>query len=420
MATTVENKPMTTEEKAKYFANLRAKFPILQQKVNGYPLVYFDNGATSQKPQQVIDSISKYYSEYNANIHRGVHHLSQVATSAYEAARETVREFINAGSQKEIIFTSGTTGGINLVAQTWARTNLKAGDEIVITAMEHHANIVPWQMLCEQTGAKLKVIPMDFNGEIILEEAEKIIGKTTRLLAVLHVSNALGTINPVKELIAMARKAGALVLLDGAQAVPHFKVDVQELDCDFYVFSAHKMFGPTGVGILYGKAEILEQMPPYQGGGDMIKTVTFEKTTYNDIPLRFEAGTPNIEGGIATAEAIRFMNSLDHTLIEEYENELLAYATESLLKVEGVKIIGEAKNKVPVVSFIVEGIHPYDLGFIMDKSGIALRTGHHCAQPVMDFFSVPGTLRASLAFYNTKEEIDRMVEALLKAKKMLS
>ena len=420
MAATVENKSVTIEEKAEYFAGLRSQFPILQQKVNGYPLVYFDNGATSQKPQCVLDAINNYYTGYNANIHRGVHHLSQIATSAYEAARETVKEFINAESPTEIIFTSGTTAGINLVAQTWARTNLKAGDDIVITAMEHHANIVPWQMVCEQTGAKLKVIPMDLNGELILQEAEKIIGTNTRLVAVSHVSNALGTINPVKELIALARKAGALVLLDGAQVVPHFKVDVQELECDFYVFSAHKMFGPTGVGILYGKAAILEQMPPYQGGGDMIKTVTFEKTTYNDIPLRFEAGTPNIEGGIAMAEAIRFMNELDHELIEEYENELLDYATESLLKVEGVKIIGESKNKVPVISFIVEGMHHYDIGFIMDKYGIAIRTGHHCAQPVMDFFRIPGTLRVSMAFYNTKEEIDRMIEALLKAKKMLS
>jgi cysteine desulfurase/selenocysteine lyase len=399
---------------------IRKDFPILHQQVNGCPLVYFDNGATSQKPQSVIDSIVHYYSGYNSNIHRGVHHLSQLATSAYEQSREEIRSFIQAKSADEIIFTRGTTEGINLIAQTWGRNYLKQGDEIVITAMEHHANIVPWQMLCEQTGAVMKVIPMDNRGELILEEAEKMIGVRTRLLAMMHVSNALGTINPVKQLIQLAQKFGAMTLVDGAQAVPHFPVNVQELDCDFYVFSAHKVLGPTGIGLLYGKLQLLNEIPPWQGGGDMIRTVSFEKTTYNDSPLKFEAGTPNICGSIAMAEGIRYWNTLNHDAVWEHEQHLLHYATERLKEIDGLKIIGEAAQKVAVISFIIEGLHPYDVGFILDKKGIALRTGHHCAQPIMDFFGIPGTLRASFSFYNTTSEIDRMMDSIKVAKQMLS
>jgi cysteine desulfurase / selenocysteine lyase len=406
-------KPFRVEE-------LRKDFPILHQEVNGKPLVYFDNGASSQKPQQVIDAIVKYYSQYNANIHRGVHHLSQVATSAYEQAREEIRAFLNARETAEIVFTKGTTEGINLVAQTWGKNYLKAGDEIVVTAMEHHANIVPWQMICQETGAVLRVIPMNSQGEVILEEAEKIIGVRTRMLAISHVSNALGTINPVKELMAMAEKHGAMTLLDGAQAVPHFHVDVRDLNCDFYVFSAHKLLGPTGAGILYGKKRILEEIPPWQGGGDMIKSVSFAETTYAETPLKFEAGTPNIEGGIVMAEAIRYWNSLDHVAVKAHEDDLLSYGTARLKEIEGMRIIGEASHKVPVISFLIDGLHPYDVGFILDKHGIAVRTGHHCAQPVMDFYEIPGTIRASFAFYNTRAEIDRMIDALLVAKRMLS
>jgi cysteine desulfurase/selenocysteine lyase len=399
---------------------IREDFPILHQEVNGYPLVYFDNGATSQKPRQVIEAITSYYSGYNANIHRGVHTLSQRATSAYELAREEVKNLLNARSSEEIIFTKGTTEGINLIAQTWGRHYLKAGDEIVVTAMEHHANIVPWQMICEETGAVLKVIPMDQNGELILEEAQKLIGPRTRMVATIHVSNALGTINPVEELIAMAQKVGAMTLIDGAQAVPHFKVDVKKLDCDFYVFSAHKLLGPTGMGVLYGKLSNLEQIPPYQGGGDMIRSVSFSKTTYNDPPLKFEAGTPNIEGAISMAEGIRYWNSLNHTQVVAHEQELLQYATERLKATGDYRIIGEAQNKVAVVSFLLNGAHPYDVGFILDKHGIAVRTGHHCAEPIMQFFEIPGTIRASFSFYNTRAEIDKMMDALAVAKRMLA
>jgi cysteine desulfurase/selenocysteine lyase len=399
---------------------VREDFPILHQEVNGHPLVYFDNGATSQKPRQVIEAITAYYSGYNANIHRGVHSLSQLATSAYEAAREEVKNFLNARSSEEIVFTKGTTEGINLIAQTWGRHYLKAGDEIVVTAMEHHANIVPWQMICEETGAVLKVIPMDQNGELILEEAQKLIGPRTRMVSMIHVSNALGTINPVEELIAMAQKVGAMTLVDGAQAVPHFKVDVKKLDCDFYVFSAHKLLGPTGMGVLYGKLSNLEQIPPYQGGGDMIRSVSFAKTTYNDPPLKFEAGTPNIEGAISMAEGIRYWNSLDHSQVEAHEQDLLQYATERLKASGDFRIIGEAKNKVAVVSFLLNSAHPYDVGFILDKHGVAVRTGHHCAEPIMQFFDIPGTIRASFSFYNTRAEIDKMMDALAVAKRMLA
>ncbi len=398
---------------------VRSDFPILHQTVNGKPLVYFDNGATSQKPRQVIHAMVDYYEGYNANIHRGVHHLSQKATAAYEQARETLRSFLGAANADQIIFTKGTTEGINLVAQTWGRNYLKEGDEIVITAMEHHANIVPWQMVAEETGAVLRVIPMSTDGVLDLEAAEALIGARTRMVSVVHVSNALGTINPVQEIIALAKKTGALTLIDGAQAVPHFKVDVQALDCDFYVFSAHKLFGPTGMGVLYGKADILAQIPPYQGGGDMIREVSFERTTYNEPPLKFEAGTPNIEGAISMAAAVKYWLSLDHHAVQEHENDLLHYGTEQLKATGFIRIVGEAPAKVPVISFLMDGAHPYDVGFILDKEGIAVRTGHHCAQPIMDFLQIPGTLRASFAFYNTRAEIDRMVNALHLAKKML-
>lgn len=398
---------------------IRNDFPILHQQVNGKPLVYFDNGATSQKPRQVIQAMVDYYERYNANIHRGVHHLSQKATSAYEQARETMKSFLGAASADQIIFTKGTTEGINLVAQTWGRNYLKEGDEIVITAMEHHANIVPWQMVAEETGAVLKVIPMSTAGVLDLEAAAAIIGVRTRMVSVVHVSNALGTINPVQEIIALAKKTGALTLIDGAQAVPHFKVDVQALDCDFYVFSAHKLFGPTGMGVLYGKSDILAQIPPYQGGGDMIREVSFERTTYNEPPLKFEAGTPNIEGAIIMAAAVQYWLGLDHQAVQEHELDLLHYGTEKLKETGFISIVGEAPEKVPVISFLMDGAHPYDVGFILDKEGIAVRTGHHCAQPIMDFLQIPGTLRASFAFYNTRAEIDRMIDALHLAKKML-
>lgn len=399
---------------------IRKDFPILHQEVNGYPLVYFDNGATSQKPKQVIDAISKYYEEYNSNIHRGVHHLSQIATTAYEKAREEIQLFLNAKELAEIVFTKGTTEGINLVAQSWGRKFLKEGDEVVISAMEHHANIVPWQMICEEKGAVLKVIPMSQSGELIMEEAEKLIGEKTKIVAVMHVSNALGTINPIQKIIQLAKQVDAITLVDGAQAVPHFMVDVQELDCDFYTFSAHKLLGPTGVGVLYGKKQILEAMPPWQGGGDMIKDVSFEKTTYADVPLKFEAGTPNIAGCIVMAEAVRYWKALNHEHVKLYEDALFSYAVEKLSEIEGMRFIGTAKEKVAVISFLIDGLHPYDVGFILDKYGVALRTGHHCAQPVMDFYGVPGTLRASFSFYNTFAEIDQMVDAIHKAKKMLS
>ncbi|SHI84972.1 aminotransferase class V-fold PLP-dependent enzyme [Flavobacterium haoranii] len=397
----------------------RADFPILNQQVNGKPLVYFDNGATAQKPQVVIDAISKYYSEINSNIHRGVHTLSQLATDAYEFSRNTIQKHINAKHNHEVIFTSGTTFGINLVANGFAAL-LKEGDEVMVSHLEHHSNIVPWQFLCEKTGAKLVVIPMNEKGELVISEFDRLLSDKTKVVAVNHISNALGTINPIEEIIEKAHKVGAAVLIDGAQATPHLKPDVQALDCDFYVFSGHKVCGPTGVGILYGKEEWLRKLPPYQGGGEMIAEVTFEKTTYADLPHKFEAGTPNIAGGIVLGTAIDYLNEIGFDNIAAYEQELLDYATEKLLQIEGLRIYGTSKHKASVISFNIEGIHPYDIGTIVDKLGIAVRTGHHCAQPIMQYFNIPGTIRASFAFYNTKEEIDIFVEAVKKAQMMLT
>lgn len=398
---------------------IRADFPILTQKVNGKTLVYFDNGATSQKPQVVIDAISKYYQEINANIHRGVHTLSQLATDAYEISRRKVQNHINAEFAHEVIFTSGTTHAINAVANGFASI-LNREDEVLVSALEHHSNIVPWQMLCERTGAKLKVIPMNENGELIMSDYDKLLSDKTKIVAVNHISNALGTINPIEYMIQKAHEVGAAILIDGAQAVPHLKPDVQALDCDFYVFSGHKICAPTGTGILYGKEEWLRKLPPYQGGGEMIATVSFEKTTYADLPHKFEAGTPNIAGGIVLGTAIDYMNEVGFENIAAYEHELLEYGTKRLLEIEGLKIYGTANEKTSVISFNIQGIHPYDIGTIIDKLGIAVRTGHHCAQPIMDFYKIPGTIRASFAFYNTKEEIDALVEAVKKAQMMLS
>jgi len=398
---------------------IRADFPILSREVNGKPLVYFDNAATSQTPQQVIDVIVDYYSNYNANIHRGVHTLSQEATDKYEAARHTIQKHFNAAHAHEIIYTSGTTHSINLVASGFSSL-LQKGDEIIVSALEHHSNIVPWQMLCEKTGAILKVIPMNQDGELVMAEYDKLLNENTKLVFVNHISNALGTINPIEEIIEKAHQFGAAVLIDGAQACPHVKPDVQALDVDFYVASAHKICGPTGVGMLYGKEQWLNKLPPYQGGGEMIAEVRFTKTTYAGLPHKFEAGTPNICGGIAFGAALDYMNAIGFDAIAKYEQELLEYATKALLEIEGLKIYGTAKNKTSVVSFNLEGIHPYDVGTILDKLGIAVRTGHHCAQPIMDYFKIPGTVRASFAFYNTKEEIDTLVSGVKKAKMMLS
>jgi cysteine desulfurase/selenocysteine lyase len=398
---------------------IRANFPILSQKVNGKPLVYFDNGATSQKPQVVIDAIAKYYQEINANIHRGVHTLSQLATDAYELSRGKIQHHINAKYAHEVLFTSGTTHGVNLVANGFVSL-LKSGDEVLVSALEHHSNIVPWQMLCERTGATLKVIPMNEKGELILSVFDQLLSEKTKIVTVNHISNALGTINPIKYIIDKAHEFGAAVFIDGAQAVPHLKPDVQALDCDFYVFSGHKMCGPTGTGILYGKEAWLNKLPPYQGGGEMIKEVTFEKTTYADLPHKFEAGTPNIAGGIVLGTAVDYMNAIGFENIQAQELALLEYGTQRLLAIEGLRIFGTSENKTSVISFNIDGIHPYDIGTIIDKLGIAVRTGHHCAQPIMSFFEIPGTIRASFSFYNTKEEIDSLVEAVKKAKMMLS
>jgi len=398
---------------------IRADFPILNRKVNGQALAYFDNAATSQTPRQVIDSIVHYYESINANIHRGVHALSQEATDAYEAAREKVRKHFNALQSHEIIFTSGTTHSINLVASGFASL-LQKGDEIIVSALEHHSNIVPWQMLCEKTGAVLKVIPMTLSGELDMEKYTQLLSSKTKVVFVNHVSNALGTINPIESITAQAHKIGAAVLIDGAQAAPHIKADLQALDVDFYTVSAHKICGPTGVGILYGKEEWLQKLPPYQGGGEMIAEVTFEKTTYADLPHKFEAGTPNICGGIAFGTALDYMNQIGFDEIAAYENELLTYATTKLIEIDGLKIYGESAQKTAVISFNVGNIHPYDIGTLLDKMGIAVRTGHHCAQPIMDFYQIPGTIRASFSFYNTFEEIDRLVEGVKKAVMMLS
>ncbi|MGC2417744.1 MAG: cysteine desulfurase [Candidatus Acidiferrales bacterium] len=399
---------------------VRADFPILAQKVHGKPLVYLDNAATSQKPRAVIDAISGYYEGTNANIHRAVHHLSEQATEEYEAARATVQKFINAASPTEIIFVRGTTEGINLVAQTYGRAQIHAGDEVIVTDMEHHSDIVPWQLLCEDRGAKLRVVPINDRGELILEEYAKLLGPKTKLVCVTHVSNALGTINPVRKIVDMAHSHGISVLVDGAQAVPHLKVDVQALDCDFYSFSGHKVYGPTGIGVLYGKKALLEAMPPYQGGGDMILSVTFEKTTYNRLPYKFEAGTPDIAGVIGLGAALEYVGGLGIENIGAYEHELLNYATAAVSSIPGLKIIGTAREKAGVLSFTLENIHPHDIGTILDREGIAIRTGHHCSQPVMKRFGVDSTARASFAMYNTKQEVDALVRGIEKVKEVFA
>jgi cysteine desulfurase / selenocysteine lyase len=400
-------------------AEVRRHFPALSREVKGKPLVYFDNAATTQKPQAVIDALVNYYSSYNANIHRGIHTLAEEATAAFEATRDAVQEFINAGSREQIIFTGGTTEGINLVAQTWGRQNIKAGDEIIVSNMEHHSNIVPWYLVAQEKGAVLKVIPIDENGELILEKFEKLLTEKTKLVSVVHVSNALGTINPVKTIIEKAHAAGAVVLVDGAQSTVHLDVDVQDLDTDFFVFSSHKVYGPTGVGVLYGKRHLLEAMPPYQGGGEMIKEVYFDNITYNDLPYKYEAGTPNIADTVAFKAALDFTRETGKERIRQHENDLLRYATEGLEEIKGLKIIGRARNKISVISFVIEQVHPQDLGILLDNRGIAVRTGHHCAQPLMDCYRIPGTTRASFAMYNTREEIDSLLAGLNKAIKLL-
>jgi cysteine desulfurase/selenocysteine lyase len=399
---------------------IREDFPVLRQTVRGKPLVYLDSAATAQKPYAVIGAVGRFYEVDCANIHRGVHELSQRSTAAYEKTRATAMRYLNSSSENELIFVRGTTEAINLVAQSWGRRNVKPGDEIVISALEHHSNIVPWQMLCEEQGAVLRFIPIDDRGDLILEEYEKLLNDRTRMVAVSHVSNALGTINPVVSIIEMAHKVGALALIDGAQAVPHMNVDVRALDADFYAFSGHKLFGPTGIGMLYGKAKLLESMPPYQGGGDMIRTVTLEKTTYNDPPYKFEAGTPNIAGGIGLGAAFDYVSDVGLEAIAAYEHELLVYGTGLLEQIPGLRMIGTAREKASVLSFVMEGIHPHDIGTVLDRMGIAVRTGHHCAQPVMDRFGVPATTRASLAFYNTPAELDQLAAGLQKVQEMFA
>lgn len=398
---------------------IREDFPILKRQVNGRPLIYLDNGATTQKPQSVIDAINHYYEDYNSNIHRGVHHLSQLATDAYEVSRAKIRSFINAEKEAEVIFTSGTTGGINLVAHSYGAKFVHEGDEVIISEMEHHSNIVPWQLLCETKGATLKVIPMDDRGVLDMEAFQNLLTKRTKIVAVTYVSNSLGTINPISFIIESAHALGVPVLVDAAQAIHHLPVDVQALDVDFLVFSGHKMYGPTGVGILYGKEKWLEAMPPYQGGGDMIKHVTFAKTTYNDLPFKFEAGTPNIEGGIVLGYAVDYLEQVGLEAIAAYEHEVLTYATERLLEIDGLRIMGTSPDKSGVISFLLGEVHPYDVGVILDKLGVAVRTGHHCTQPIMDKWQIPGTVRASLGLYNTKEDIDVLVAAVRKAGEML-
>ncbi len=397
---------------------VRQEFPILNTKVRGNKrLVYFDNAATTQRPRRVIETVKEFYERYNSNVHRGAHWLSDLATKMYEDARKTVKEFLNARSEREIVFVRGTTEGINLIATSFSRGLLKEGDEIIVTEMEHHSNIVPWQLVAQQTGAKLKVIPINDRGELVLEKLKDLITERTKLISVVHVSNSLGTINPVKEIIELAHQAGIPVVVDGAQAVAHIPVDVQALDCDFYVFSGHKIYGPTGIGVVYGKEKWLDKMPPYQGGGDMIKEVTFEKTTYNELPYKFEAGTPNIAGAIGLAEALKWFKQFDINAVHEHENELVKYATELLKQIGGIRIIGEANNKTAVVSFIADGVHPHDIGTGLDMEGVAIRTGHHCTQPVMCHFGIMATARASFAIYNTKEEVEIFVSALKKVLK---
>ncbi len=401
-------------------SDLRQQFPILSRTVKGKPLVYFDNAATSQKPQVVIEALTHYYTHYNANIHRGIHTLAEEATMAYEATRHTAQEFINAASEEEIIFTRGTTEGINLVANTWGRQNIMPGDEIIISGMEHHSNIVPWQILCEEKAAVLKVIPVNDNGELLMDAYKALLSNKTKLVSVVHVSNSLGTVNPIKEIIEAAHQVNAKVLIDGAQSAVHLDIDVQEMDCDFFAFSGHKVYGPTGVGVLYGKKDLLQTMPVFQGGGEMIKEVTFQKTTYNDLPYKYEAGTPNIADTIALKAALDFIKETGKSNIRAHEEELLAYATAQLQAIPGLTIIGNAKEKVSLVSFIIKNIHPQDVGVLLDNQGIAVRTGHHCTQPLMARFGIPGTIRASFALYNQKEEIDALITGLHKTIKMLS
>ena len=397
---------------------IRAEFPILKKEINGKKLIYFDNGATTQKPRLVLDAINDFYSNKNANIHRGVHYLSQLATNEYESTRKSLQSYLNAKHLEEIIFTKGTTDAINLVASSFGET-LNKGDEIIISAMEHHSNIVPWQLLCEKKNLLLRVVPIHHSGEMNMDAFENMISSKTKLVAITHVSNTLGTINPVEEIIEKAHFLGAKVLIDGAQSLQHFQIDVQSLDCDFFVFSGHKVFGPTGIGVLYGKKEILEEMPPYQGGGDMIAKVSFEKTTFNDLPFKFEAGTPNISGVIGLGKAIEFIESIDKNNLSLHEQDLLEYAQDKLLLIEGLQIIGKAANKSSVISFVIDGVHPFDIGTLLDQYGIAVRTGHHCTQPLMDFYSIPGTIRASFSIYNTRDEIDLFIEALKKGLSML-
>src|SRR5258706_3853261 len=398
---------------------IRRQFPILKREVKGKPLIYFDNAATAQKPQVVIDALVNYYTGYNANIHRGIHTLAEEATAAYEATRDAARQFINAGAREEVIFTGGTTEGINLVASTWGRQNVKAGDEIIISTIEHHSNIVPWQVLCKEKNAVLKIIPVSDSGELLMDEYKKLLSSKTRLVSIVHVSNALGTVNPVNEIIDLAHKAGAVVFVDGAQSTVHLDIDVQQMDCDFFAFSSHKLYGPTGVGVLYGKKELLEAMPVYQGGGEMIKEVTFQETIFNDLPYKYEAGTPNIADTVALKAALDFVTEVGKEKVRRHEDELLAYATTQLEQIGGLRIIGKAKEKTSLVSFIIDKVHPQDLGILLDNRGIAVRTGHHCAQPCMIRYNIPGTVRASFAMYNTKEEIDQLTTGLKKAVKML-
>lgn len=416
MATATKNKSTKKVD----FEKIRKDFPLLKREMNGKPIVFLDSAASSQKPNYVLRAMDKYYKKLHANVHRGVYQLSQEATDAFEKSRRLVKEFINAPSEKECIFVRGTTEGINLVASTYGRKNLQKGDEVLISTMEHHSNIVPWQMVCEEKGAHLKVVPINEEGEMIMSEFDKLLTDKTKIVSINHISNALGTINPIREVIAKAHAKGIPVMIDGAQAIPHLKVDVQELDVDFYTFSGHKMCGPTGIGILYGKAALLNAMPPYHGGGEMIETVTFEKTTYNTLPHKFEAGTPDIAGVVGIGAAVEYMQKIGHEAIAQHEHELLEYATTELKKIDGLRIVGEAKEKASVVSFLLGKSHPYDVGTILDKLGIAVRTGHHCTQPLMARFCIPGTVRASFAFYNNKADVDKLVEGVKRAARMLS